>query len=113
MIHMRPSVEADIPRQRELWKLAFGDDGAYVDNFYHNYYRPERVLVLEEDGLIQAMTAWFDTTLVTTDGNRWKAGYLYAVATHPDARGKGLAGALLKYADYYLKEQQQIGRAHV
>ena len=46
MIQFRPSVPADIPRQRELWFLAFGDDGAYVDNFYHNYYRPERVLVL-------------------------------------------------------------------
>ena len=25
MIHMRPSVESDVPRQRELWALAFGD----------------------------------------------------------------------------------------
>ena len=48
MINMRASVPADVPRQRELWKLAFGDDGAYVDNFYHNYYRPERVVVLGE-----------------------------------------------------------------
>ncbi len=106
MIRMRPSVPGDIPRQRELWKLAFGDDGAYVDNFYHNYYRPERVLVLEEDGVIQAMTAWFDITLATPDGSRWKAGYLYAVATHPGARGRGLAAALLNYADQYLKEVQ-------
>ena len=106
MIHMRPSVPGDVPRQRELWKLAFGDDGAYVDNFYHNYYRPERVLVLEEDGVLQAMTAWFDTTLATPDGGRWKAGYLYAVATHPGARGRGLAGALFRYAASYLKEAQ-------
>lgn len=106
MIHMRPSVPGDVPRQRELWALAFGDSGDYVDNFYNNYYRPERVLVLEEEGVIQAMTAWFDTTLAMPDGNRWKAGYLYAVATHPEARGRGLAGALLKYADFYLKEEQ-------
>lgn len=106
MIQMRPSVPEDVPRQRELWTLAFGDGGDYVDNFYHNYYRPERVLVLEEGGVLQAMTAWFDTTLAMPDGNRWKAGYLYAVATHPDARGRGLAGALLKYADFYLKEEQ-------
>lgn len=105
MIRMRPSVPGDIPRQRELWALAFGDDGAYVDNFYDNYYRPERVLVLEEDGVVVSMTAWFDTVFDTGDGNRWKAGYLYAVATHPDARGKGYAGMLLKYADFYLKEE--------
>ena len=105
MIRMRPSVPEDIPRQRELWGLAFGDDGAYVDNFYQHYYRPERVLVLEEDGVIQSMTAWFDTVFDTADGNRWKTGYLYAVATHPDARGRGYAGMLLKYADFYLKEE--------
>ena len=105
MIQMRTSVPDDIPRQRELWKLSFGDDGAYVDNFYHNYYRPERVLVLEENGVIQSMTAWFDTVFDTGDGNHWKAGYLYAVATHPDARGKGYAGMLLRYADLYLKEE--------
>lgn len=106
MIRMRPSVPGDVPRQRELWKLAFGDDGAYVDNFYHNYYRPERVLVLEEDGVVQAMTAWFDTSLALPGGRSCRAGYLYAVATHPDARGKGYAGALLRYADTYLKEEQ-------
>ena len=104
MIDLRPSVEGDVPRQRQLWKLAFGDDGAYVDNFYHNYYRPERVVVLEEDGVIQAMTAWFDTTFVDGGGKSWKMGYLYAVATHPDARGRGYAGRLLAYADTYLKE---------
>lgn len=105
MIRMRPSIHEDIPRQRELWALAFGDDGAYVDNFYQNYYRPERVLVLEEDGVIQSMTAWFHTVFDTADGNHWKTGYLYAVATHPAARGKGYAGMLLKYADFYLKEE--------
>jgi GNAT superfamily N-acetyltransferase len=104
MILTRPSVEADVPRQRELWELAFGDSGPYVDNFYNNYYRPERVLVLEEDGVIQAMTAWFDTTFVVSEQEQYKAAYLYAVATHPDARGKGYAGRLLHYADTHLKE---------
>ena len=106
MIQLRPSVPDDVPRQRELWSLAFGDDGAYVDNFYQNYYRPERVLVLEENGVVQAMTAWFDTDFVVSDQERYKAGYLYAVATHPDARGRGFAGQLLEYADTYLNKEQ-------
>ena len=106
MIQLRPSVSADVPRQRELWSLAFGDEGAYVDNFYRSYYRPERVLVLEENGVVQAMTAWFDTDLVVSARERDKAGYLYAVATHPDARGRGFAGRLLEYADTYLNKEQ-------
>ena len=67
MIQTRLSNPADIPRQRELWQLAFGDEGAYVDNFYDTCYRPERMLMLEEDGVVQAMTAWFDTTFVVPE----------------------------------------------
>ena len=50
MWNIRTSVPEDIPTQRQLWKLAFGDEDAYIDNFYQTYYRPERVLVLEEEG---------------------------------------------------------------
>ena len=87
MIQIRISRPEDIPRQRELWQLAFGDDGAYVDNFYNAYYQPERVLLLEEDGVVQAMTAWFETTFAVPGQGRYRAAYLYAVATHPEARG--------------------------
>ena len=67
MERLRCSVVQDIPRLRELWYLAFGDDGAYVDNFFDTYYKPERMLVLEEDGVVQAMTAWFDTGFVVPE----------------------------------------------
>ena len=103
MLVTRPSVPADIPAQRLLWQLAFGDDGAYVDNFYSSYYRPQRVLVLEEDGQVRSMTAWFDTTFVVPGQGSYRAAYLYAVATHPDCRGRGLAGKLLSDADVYFQ----------
>lgn len=106
MIQMRPSIPQDVPAQRALWALAFGDGADYIENFYCSFYRPERMLVLLEDGELRAMTAWFDTELAAPDQNRWKTGYLYAVATHPESRGRGLAGALLKYADFYLREEQ-------
>ena len=91
------------PAQRELWQLAFGDGGAYVDNFYHTYYKPERMLMLEEDGVVQAMTAWFDTTFAVPGRGKYRAAYLYAVATHPEARGRGLAGRLLSDADGFFR----------
>ena len=103
MIKVRLSVPDDVPAQRELWALAFGDSGDYVDNFYNTYYRPERVLVLEEDGVVRAMTAWFDTTFVVPGQGEYRAAYLYAVATHPDCRGRGLAGRLLAGADDYFR----------
>lgn len=106
MQYCRVSKQEDIPQLKELWTLSFGDEGGYIDNFFQRYYRPERMLVLEQAGSIQAMTAWFDTELVLPDGERKRAAYLYAVATHPDARNRGLAGYLLKDADMYF---QSIG----
>ena len=103
MLLVRPSTPEDIPAQRLLWHLAFGDEGAYVDNFYSTYYRPERVLVLEEGGQVRSMTAWFDTTFVVPGRGAYRAAYLYAVATHPDCRGRGLAGRLLAEADRYFR----------
>lgn len=103
MLTVRPSVPEDVPAQRELWKLAFGDSDEYIDNFYSIYYRPERVVVLEEDGMVRSMTAWFDTTFVVPDRGEYRAAYLYAVATHPDCRGRGLAARLLSGADEYFR----------
>lgn len=103
MQFVRLSTPADIPAQRALWQLAFGDDDAYVDNFYQAYYQPERVLVLEQDGIVRSMTAWFDTTFVVPGRGAFRAAYLYAVATHPDCRGQGLAATLLAGADSYFR----------
>ena len=100
---LTPSVPEDVPAQRGLWKLAFGDSDAYLDNFYSAYYRPERVLVLKEDGVLRSMTAWFDTTFVIPGQGEHRAAYLYAVATHPDCRGRGLASQLLAGADDYFR----------
>lgn len=103
MLTVRPSLPEDVPAQRELWKLAFGDSDAYIDNFYNTYYRPERVVVLEEGGVLRSMTAWFDTAFVIPGQGEYRTAYLYAVATHPGCRGRGLAARLLAGADEYFR----------
>lgn len=103
MKQLRLSTPADVPALRTLWTLAFGDGDAYLDNFFDSYYRPERMLVLEEKGGVQAMTAWFDTTFHVPGQRNFRAAYLYAVATQPDYRGQGLAGKLLAWADEYFR----------
>lgn len=103
MDRIRVSVPEDVASQRELWALAFGDSGAYVENFYRTYYRPERMLVLEEAGQVRAMTAWFDTRFVIPGRGEVLAAYLYAVATHPQCRNRGLAGELLAWADDHFR----------
>ena len=103
MLTVRPSVLEDVPAQRELWKLAFGDSDSYLDNFYTTYYRPEQVIVLEENGAVRSMTAWFDTAFVVPGQGEYRAAYLYAVATHPQCRGRGLAAQLLAGTDEYFR----------
>lgn len=105
MVVLRTSKPEDLSRLKELWRLAFGDEDAYIDHFFTRYYAPERMLLLEQAGVVQAMTAWFDMPLVFADASMWPCAYLYAVATHPDCRGRGLAGQLLRFADRWLKEK--------
>ncbi len=102
-IIFRPATIGDRPRLRELWKLAFGDSDAYIDCFFAACPDPERVLVLADEGGVQAMTAWFDMPLVSAGSGQWPGAYLYAVATHPDCRGKGYAGRLLDWAGEWLR----------
>ena len=104
MVKLRPSEQRDVPTLKELWKLAFGDEDSYIDHFFDRYYTPERMLVLEQDGVVQAMTAWFDMPLVSAGGEEYPAAYLYAVATDPARQGRGLAGDLLSFADRWLRE---------
>ncbi|MBQ3134712.1 MAG: GNAT family N-acetyltransferase [Oscillospiraceae bacterium] len=104
-IVLRPAVIGDRFRLYELWRIAFGDSDEYIDCFFAACPDPERVLVLEDEGGVQAMTAWFDMPLVSEDGGQWPGAYLYAVATHPDCRGKGYAGMLLKWAGEWLQSR--------
>lgn len=105
MLEMKLSTPADWPACKELWKLAFGDEDRYIDNFYEHFYRPERVLVLKDENGLRSMLALLPMDLRWADGGRTKAAYLYALATHPDARGQGYAMFLMRYADFYLGEQ--------
>lgn len=102
MVRMRTSTLTDRPGLCRLWKLAFGDSDAYIDCFFAACPDPERVLVLEDTRGLQAMAAWFDMPLVSADGGQWPGAYLYAVATHPDRRGRGYAGRLLAWAGEWL-----------
>lgn len=104
MIEIRPAKPEELEREKELWKLCFGDDDAYIDYFYEK--RPiTDTLVLLEDGVLWTMLALFPVEVVLPDGEKLKSAYIYALATHPDVRKKGFGRFILSYVDFYLKEQ--------
>lgn len=88
-----------------LWSQVFGDDAAFQRDFYAltDLSGP---LVLTEDGQVQAMLALPEVTLTFPDGWSVKGGYVYALATRPEARGRGYAGLLLRYACEILRKRQ-------
>lgn len=101
---LRPSRREDLPALVELWQLAFGDTQEYIRGFFDLVDDPERVLVLEQGGRVQAMACWLVTPLVRPDGREERAAYLYAVATRPERRGEGCGVRLLDYARRRLGE---------
>lgn len=105
MIEIRPSKASELPAQKALWQTCFGDDGAFIDLFYARYCAPEGVLVLAEDGVLRSMAAILPMGLRFPDGTAGRAGYVYALSTDPDARGRGFARELLNYADFYLRNR--------
>ena len=83
---------------KRLWKTVFGDPDTFIDTFFEIAYTPERCRYIAENGEAISALYWFDCSY---EGG--KLAYIYAVATHPDHRGKGLASRLLTESHEHLK----------
>ncbi len=104
MVEVRLSSPADIDRQKQIWKNSFGDDDSYIDFFYDNFYKPENVMVLLEEGKIASMTVGFPVRLSLPDGTGLSIMYLYAFATDAEYRGKGYGSRLMGFIDEHLEQ---------
>ena len=89
---------------KALWKLVFGDPDSFIDSFFAIAYSPDRCQYLVEDGRIVSALYWFDCSY---EGG--KLAYIYAVATDPQYRGKGLASRLMDRTHELLKAQGYAG----
>lgn len=86
-----PVTPAHIPGLRKLWKDAFADDDGFLDKFFSTAFAPDRCRCIARSEEILAALYWFDTSCFAQ-----KFAYLYAVATAPAHRGRGLCRALLE-----------------
>lgn len=83
---------------KQLWKTVFGDTDAFLDAFFSIAYSPDRCRYLMEDDAVVSALYWFDCEY---EGG--KLAYIYAVATDPNHRGKGLASRLMAQTHAHLK----------
>lgn len=79
-----------LPQLKQLWRLAFQEEEAFVKLFFERGFAPQRCRCAVQEGRVLAALYWFDC--------RYHAepyAYIYGVATHPAARGMGLCRALM------------------
>ncbi len=85
---------------KELWQLSFGDSREFVDLFFATGWSEDRFHVLAENGQVTAALYWLDCEYLGQ-----KQAYIYAVATHPEHRGKGLCRKLMAQTQSILKSR--------
>lgn len=106
MIEIRSARREDKEEIHDLWHTVFGDGNEFIDSFYARCCPLEQTLVLRENGVLRTTIAAPLLSLRTGDGTTVNAAYLYALATHPDARSQGFGHMVLQYVDYFLKEHK-------
>ena len=94
----------DLPGLRALWADAFGEEGGWLEGFFRTAFEREKCRCVTVDGAVAAGLFWFDGVCRGA-----KVAYLYAVATLPAFRGRGLCRRLLADTGEYLAARSYGG----
>ena len=80
-----------------LYDLCFPGEHDYCEYYHNNFWKPERCLLAKEGENLLAMVNLMDVPMHCAEGPM-EATYIFAAATHPDHRGKGLMGTMLEFS---------------
>jgi GNAT superfamily N-acetyltransferase len=105
---IRTSKQSDTPQIISLWHSSFGDSKAYIRSFLSAIGTPDRCLVAELEGKIASMLFMLPAEIKIEKETR-KLFYIYACATSPAFRGKGLMRDLLEASYKQAVEQSAFG----
>lgn len=94
---IRLAQSRDHQQLKSMWTRVFGDDSEAVEAYFSMRHRDDNMLVWSESGVIGGMLSMLPLTLMTGK-EAYPARYIYAVATEPEQRGRGIATALLERA---------------
>lgn len=83
---------------KKLFCETFGDSEEVCDNFLENMYRNEDIVLYTESGKVFAMAFLLPVFCKNRQGR-----YVYAVATAPSHRNRGICRRLMAFAEEYVK----------
>lgn len=106
MNEIRLAQKGETDRQKEIWKLCFGDPDSYIDFYYANRYQEDKTVVLLLDGEISAMLTMIPIKTVLPDQRSLNTVMLYAIATHPKYQNRGYATQLMNFCHQYLRAEK-------
>lgn len=87
-----------------LWHSVFGDETDYIKLFFKEaYFDSECFAEIIDDEPVSAL--YLLKCIIKCDGKIYRGRYLYAAATLPEYRGKGLMSKLINEAADYAKEE--------
>lgn len=92
---IRKACASDLPALIRLYDACFPGEEAFRAWFFEHVTAPEHILLEEEDGVLRAATHALPTALEYR-GERFGASYIYAAATEPRFRRRGLMRLLLE-----------------
>lgn len=101
-VRLRPAYPSDRAAMTALWQQVFGDSEATITGFYEAFPRCRAAVAENEVGALVSIVHVLPQTL-TVEDQTIPAAYLYAVATRPDYRGRGLASTLIRFTEALLE----------
>lgn len=87
------AVRGDREALRKIWLACFGGEEEYVDFYLRRRFRPSETVVWREKGVPVSMMTLMNLEIAGRAG-----AYVYAVATLPEYRGRGLMRRLDAFA---------------
>ncbi len=90
MLSARSAVPADFPALARLWEEVFGDGEDFTSEFFARLWTPGCCRAVFEGGEAAAMGFCLRGPRAAGHG----CGYIYAMATRPEYRGRGLAAGI-------------------
>ncbi|MEG6522409.1 GNAT family N-acetyltransferase [Desulfotomaculum sp. 1211_IL3151] len=108
MLEFRQAKKGEINRQKEIWKICFGDPDKYIDFYFANRYKEQETLLLLHNEAIAAMLTMLPVKTVTPKKRMFNTAMLYAIATHPREQNKGFSTRLMDYSNQCLMASDRV-----